>query len=56
MLDGAPASPLESEAQSLPESTSAESAAVAHEKAVGDSSPMTEDKAVAVEGHPVAAE
>ena len=50
------ASSSESEAASQPESTGAQSAAAAHETAVGDSSLMTEDNPVAAEAHAVAAE
>jgi ParB family transcriptional regulator, chromosome partitioning protein len=52
----APVSPPESQAGAQPESTSAESAAVAHETAMADSTPSAEDKPVAAEAHAVAAE
>jgi ParB family chromosome partitioning protein len=49
-------SPPESAAGPQPESTSAESAAVAHETAMADSTASAEDKPVAAEAHAVAAE
>jgi ParB family transcriptional regulator, chromosome partitioning protein len=52
----APASLAESEVGPQPESTSAESAEAAHETAMADSTPSTEDEAVAAEAHAVAAE
>jgi ParB family transcriptional regulator, chromosome partitioning protein len=52
----APASPAESEAGPRPEFAGAESAAAAHETAMGDSTPPTEDVPVAAEAHAVAAE
>jgi ParB family chromosome partitioning protein len=52
----APASLAESEAGPRPEAASGESAAAAHETAMGDSTPPTEDVPVAAEAHAVAAE